>query len=131
MEPLKLDSALQAFSVYPVYELFADKLDYLKTKKQAVSEAETAAALKAQQDAEKLAQDLQELDKEMSKIIGQELESRKLDRHQPQSSEVHLPLSGLLQKKSAGGNTINNTKTPSILLKKKKKSVLKSLGSQQ
>ena len=117
-----MESALDNFSPYPVYKLFIGKLDYLQAKSQNSIEADNTAARKAKQ-AEKMAQDLLELDKEMSKIIGQDLESRKLERHQPQSSDVYLPLSGLLQK--SNGNAAG---MPSILLKKKKKSVLKTLS---
>ena len=66
-----------------------------------------------------------ELDKEMSRIIGSELETRKLDRHQPQTSDVHLPISGLLSKQT--GTSFSGA--PSILLKKKKKLVLKTLSN--
>lgn len=116
--------ALENFSKYPVHSLFIGKLDYLRIKSQGTLEADNTAALKAQQ-AEKMAHELQELDKEMSKIIGQDLESRKLDRFQPQSSDVYLPYSGLLQKGSGNdGGTMS-----SILLKRKmKKSVLKTLN---
>lgn len=117
-----MDLALEGFTTYPVHGLFLGKLDYLKTKKQNTSAAENAAALKAKQS-EKMTQDLQELDREMSKIIGQDLESRKLDRLQAQSSDVYLPYSGLLQR---GNGNVNGTS--SILLKKKKKSVLKTLN---
>lgn len=112
---------MESFSKYPVYNLFHDKLDYLKTNRRNSANAENLAVLKAQK-AEKLAQELSELDKEMSKIIGQDLESRKMDRLQPHSSDVYLPLFGLLQKSSSPGSM------PSILLKKKKKSVLKTLN---
>lgn len=124
LEPLDCVVAIQDFTRFPVYKLFSDKLEYLKNQTSSQVEAVNRAAIKAQNDA-RIAFELSELDKEMTRIIGSELEGRKLDRHQPVSSEVHLPHSGLLQKKT--GNSPAGT--PSILLKKKKKVVLKSLST--
>ena len=135
MEPLKLDLAIKDFSCFPVYELFNGKLDYLisKTSSTLTEEDEKAAAIKAKEEAE-MERELSELDKEMSRLIGQGLETRKLDRHQPQSSDVHLPYSGLVQKRSSttpkGNNTNNTANGPAgILLKKKKKAIIKSLST--
>lgn len=123
MESLRLDDAIEDFYKYSVHKLFIDKLDYLMDKKSVESESHELAAIKAAQDEIRIAQELLELDKEMSRIIGAELETRKLDRHQPQNSDVNLPISGLIQKKT--GTFLSGT--PSILLKKKKKLVLKTL----
>ena len=68
---------------------------------------------------EKLAeQNISELDREMSRIIGQDLESRKLE--QKQNSDIHLPYSGMLQSPSNGSKNI-------LLKTKKKKFVVKPL----
>lgn len=120
----RLDEAIEDFSRYPVHNLFLGKLDYLTSSDSCKSEFDNLAAIKAQND-ERIAQELLELDKEMSKIIGTELESRKMDRLQLHNADVHLPLSGLLKKKT--GTSLSGT--PSILLKKKKKLVLKTLSN--
>lgn len=124
LECLRLDDAIEDFSHYPVYSLFLGKLEYLTLKNSNESEFINLADIQAKRD-ERIAQDLLELDKEMTKIIGIELETRKLDRLQPQNSDVHLPFSGLLQKKT--GTALSGS--PSILLKKKKKLVLKTLSN--
>lgn len=124
LEPLDSFLSINELSRFPVYNLFCDKLEYLKNQNASQFEADNRAAIKAQNDA-RIAFELSELDKEMSRIIGTELEGRRLDRHQPVGSEVHLPYSGLLQKKT--GNSPAGTL--SILLKKKKKIVLKSLST--
>lgn len=124
MECLRLDDAIQDLSNYPVHNLFLGKLDYLSRRDAFDAEYDNLAAAKARND-ERIAQELLELDKEMTKIIGSELESRKMDRLQPQNADVHLPFAGLLQKKT--GTALSGS--PSILLKKKKKLVLKTLSN--
>lgn len=124
MEQLRLDDAIEEFSHFPVYDLFMGKLDFLARKSSLQSDSDNLAAIKAKNE-EKMAQNILELDKEMSRIIGSELETRKLDRHQPQSADVHLPVSGLLSKQT--GTSLSGA--PSILLKKKKKLVLKTLSN--
>jgi Zn-dependent protease with chaperone function len=101
------------------------KLDYLKRHTVSEIEADNLAAIKSQAK-EQMTKDLIDLDREMTRIVGSDLEGRKLDRYQPQNSEVNLPLASLLQKQT-GASVSNNSGTPSILLKKKKKIVLKSL----
>lgn len=118
---------MEDLASFPVYTLFSGKLDYLLIKNQSVSEKDNRAAAKAL-EAQKLHVELQELDKEMSRLIGQGLETRKMDKHQPQSSEVYLPYSGLIQRQSGSSSSpASPTGVPSILLKKKKKTVIKSL----
>lgn len=124
MECLRLDDAIEDFSHYPVHNLFHGNLDYLSLNNSFESEFINLAAIKAQTE-ERIAQELLELDKEMIKIIGIELETRKLDRLHPHNSDVYLPFSGLLQKKT--GTALSGS--PSILLKKKKKLVLKTLSN--
>lgn len=120
------DFDMKQFSKYPVYELFVGKLDYLKGKSLAEIKAEDKAESKAQHK-ERMALELLEIDKEMSKIIGSQLEERKLERKNLQNSEVHLPQAAILQIQT--GTSASSISTPSILLKKKKKIVLKQLHS--
>ena len=118
---LGLNDAIEDFSHYPVHNLFIGKLDYLTNIKSSLDSE--FINLTSQKDETK---ELLELDKEMIKIIGIELETRKLDcRLQPQNSDVNLPFSGLIQKKTG----IALSGSPSILLKKKKKLVLKTLSN--
>jgi hypothetical protein len=112
-----LSNGIEDFSQFPVSNLFIGKLDYLTL----TDSKSNLTVIKAQND-ERINQELLELDKEMTKIIGNELESRKrIDRY---SSDVHLPISGLLQKQT--GTLISGK--PTILLKKKKKPILKPLN---
>lgn len=112
------------FLKFPVSVLFIEQLTYLST------DEEYRNNFTINQTAEMHnAKSLQviELDLEMSRIIGQELESRKLDRLKPQNSDVYLPLSGLMNRQG-GGTSIGGPTSPSILLKKKKKFIIKSLA---
>lgn len=120
--------AIEDFSNFPVYNLFNGKLDYLSHAKSTQSVENNLSALKAAEK-QKMEQELLELDKEMSRLIGHELETRKLDRHQPQSSDVHLPYSKLVQHQTSVKGSSTSASAPGILLKKKKKSVIKSLSS--
>ena len=118
---LKLNDAIKDFSRYPVHNLFIGKLDYLIMKNYSLESEFVNLTSKKDETKEIL-----EIDKEMIKIIGIELETRKLDcRLQPQNSAVNLPFSGLIQKKTG----IALSGSPSILLKKKKKLVLKTLSN--
>lgn len=117
------------FLNFPVSSLFTEQLTYLCKDEEYKNNFTTNQIAEANS---KKSSQINELDLEMSRIIGQELESRKLDRIKPQNSDVYLPLSGLMYRQgggtssSGGGNGCGPT-SPSILLKKKKKFVIKSL----
>ena len=116
------------FSNFPVSSLFIEKLTYL-SKDEKYKDNFTINQI-AEANIKKSSQ-INELDLEMSRIIGQELESRKFDRLKPQNSDVYLPLSGLMHRQggtsSISGSGAGPT-SPSILLKKNKKFVIKSLA---
>lgn len=116
-----MSNGIEDFSQFPVSNLFIGKLDYLTL----TDSKSNLTVIKSQND-ERINQELLELDKEMTKIIGNELESRKrIDRY---SSDVHLPISGLLQKQKQKQTGTLISGKPTILLKKKKKPILKPLN---
>lgn len=113
------------FLNYRVSSLFIEQLTYLSDEEY----KNNFTTNKISEDNSKKSSQINELDLEMSRIIGQELESRKLDRLKPQNSDVYLPVSGLMYRQGGGTSSSNGSgpTSPSILLKKKKKFVIKSL----
>lgn len=111
--------AISDFSAYPVYSLFKPNLKYLQTSTDILKHSSKSGELKSAEEAESLLveKNLSEIDREMSRIIGQDLEHRKLE--QKHNSDINLPYSGLLNA-SEGSR--------SILLKKKKKFVVKPIS---
>lgn len=124
MEPLNFETCRKEFLKFPVSDLFIEKLTYLSEDEEFRRNAFVLSSRDNVANNEKSLETI-ELDLEMSRIVGQELESRKLDRLKAQTSDVYLPLSGLMQRQGSAAN--NGPTSPSILLKKKKKFVIKSL----